>query len=65
MDLVEVDGVDAEPLDRGLAAAERSAPLTLSFWGIGMNLLAMTTRLRTPGSSASSRPMIRSLSPLP
>ena len=43
----------------------RSARSTFSFCGIGMNLLAITTRLRTPGSSASSRPMMRSLSPLP
>ena len=45
-------------------AAESSAARTLTFHGLGMNFVAMTTRLRTPGSAASSRPMMRSLSPL-
>jgi hypothetical protein len=46
-------------------AASSSADPTFSFQGCGMNLLASTTRERTDGSSASNRPMMRSLSPLP
>ena len=50
---------------REARAAESNAARTLSFHGLGMNLEAMTTRLRTPGSAARSRPMMRSLSPPP
>ena len=50
---------------RELRAADRSAARTLTFHGLGMNFDAMTTRLRTPGSAASRRPMMRSLSPPP
>ena len=46
-------------------AADVRADVTASFQGLGMNLDAMTTRSRTDGSCASSRPMIRSLSPFP
>jgi hypothetical protein len=38
---------------------------TSSFHGDGMNLLAITRSARRDGSSASSRPMMRSLSPPP
>ena len=46
-------------------AADTNAARTFSFQGLGMNLVAMTSRLRTAGSAASRRPMIRSLSPPP
>ena len=42
-----------------------SAECTFSFHGLGMNFVAMTTRSRTPGSAASRRPTMRSLSPPP
>lgn len=45
--------------------AVRMAAPTLSFHGNGMNLVASTNDARRPGSPASRRPMMRSLSPLP
>ena len=37
-------------------AAESSAPWTFTFHGLGMNFVARTTRLRTPGSAAKQPP---------
>jgi len=50
---------------REALAAAVNAEVTLSFHGLGMNLEAITMRDRTLGSWASSRPMMRSLSPPP
>jgi hypothetical protein len=50
---------------RDLRAADSNAARTFTFHGLGMNFVAMTRRLRTDGSAASRRPMIRSLSPPP
>ena len=48
-----------------LRAAETSAPWACGFQGEGMYFEAMTTRGRTAGSRARSRPRMRSLSPFP
>ena len=65
VDLVQVDGRRQPRRSSECRAAESSALCTFSFQGLGMNFVAMTTRARTPGSAASSRPMMRSLSPWP